>query len=113
MQPNTHYLGSVGSSDANYVYLPDAKGSNGETLRPRYKVYSLGAGPIPDSVVLVAEGQIQAGTQVVGRSTVRAIVSATAGSGGGLVAQGQKSLGPWGTSSNLPTRTDISLVDLP
>ncbi len=106
---NFYYLGGASS----YVYLPDTSGTGGETVRSRYRVRTTVAGPVADSAVVFSEGEVLVGDQVVGRSLVSAVVSATPASGSRLVGRGQKSLGAWGTSTNLPARSDIGLVDFP
>lgn len=110
VEPNMYYVGSAGSDATSFVYLPDTMGRDGASLEARYRVYSTAAGPVADSVRLISEGQVVSGNKVVGRSIVEAIVSATAGTATGSYGQGQKSMGPWGTSSNMPARTDISLI---
>lgn len=110
--PGTYYVGSIGSDPESFIYLPGTMGRDGAGLEARYKVYATAPGPatVADSVRLIAEGQVLSGGKVVGRSTLEAIVSATAGAALGSTGQGQKSMGAWGTSSNMPARTDISLI---
>jgi hypothetical protein len=110
IQTNVYYLGGKNS----HVYLPDTRGPSGETVRSRYRVRTEPqAGPVPHSAVVLSEGEVLVDGHVVGRSLVSAVVTATPASGSRLVGQGQRSLGAWGTSSNLPARSDIGLVGRP
>ncbi|AKU90304.1 PilX N-terminal domain-containing pilus assembly protein [Vulgatibacter incomptus] len=111
VQADRYYVGS----ESNYVYLrntpSETMGEDGKPLQARYRVRSTAdVLPVADSVLLVSEGEVLANGRVVGRSRVEAIVTASDGTGLGTVGQGQKSLGAWGTSSNLSARTDISLI---
>jgi type II secretory pathway pseudopilin PulG len=109
IKTGVYYLGS----ETTHVYLPDTTGADGRTVRSRYRVHTTVAGPVTDSAIVLSEGEALVGGSVVGRALVSAVVSATAASGNRLVYPGQKSLGAWGTSTNLPARSDIGLVDLP
>jgi type II secretory pathway pseudopilin PulG len=107
---NTYYVGSAGTDPSNYVYLPETKNAAGQTVQARYRVRTGATAPGSDSVYVFSEGEVLVGGQVTGRSLVSAIVVGKPGSGSNVAGQGQKSQGAWGTSSNLPPRTDISLV---
>ncbi len=108
--PDAWYVGNA----TEFLDLPPIKDARGQELQPRYRVRTIaGAGPVADSVVAVAEGQVVQGTNVIGQATLSAIVISRAATGSGNTGQGQKSLGAWGTSSNMPARSDISLVDFP
>lgn len=110
IQTDTYYLGGTDS----YVYLPDTRGTSGEVIRSRYRVRTEAQpGPVAHSAVVLSEGEALVNGRVAGRSLVSAVVSATPASGARLVGQGQRSLGAWGTSTNLPARSDISLVGAP
>ena len=110
VEPDAWYIGTA----TTFLDMPAVKDSRGRTLQPRYRVRTVpGTGPVADSVVAVAEGEVVQDGSVIGRSTISAIVVARSASGSGAVGQGQKSLGAWGTSSNMPARSDISLVDFP
>lgn len=111
VQPNTWYVGSDGSDDSHFVYLADTTASNGQTIRSRYRVHSTSTGPVDGSVYVIAAGEVLSGGAVIGRSEVMAIAVATDSGAVGPAGQGQKSLGAWGTNSNLPVRSDISLQD--
>ena len=109
----TYYLGHIGSGPPAFVPLLATVDDNGKTVQAQYRVRTTDAGPSAGSFVIVSEGEVTIDGQVVGRAMVSGIVFSASASGGSAVGQGQKSLGAWGTSSNLPARTDISLVDLP
>lgn len=110
---NTYYLGHVGTGPTAFVPLLATVNDEGKTVQAQYRVRTTDAGPSAGSFLVVSEGEVTIDGHVVGRAMVSGIVFSASASGANAVAQGQKSLGAWGTSSNLPARTDISLVDLP
>ncbi len=110
--PNTYYVGAAGSDPTHFVYLRETRNSVGQTMQSRYRVRTTNTAPLPNSLYVLSEGEVLVGDHVVGRSLLTAIISATPGAGSNVAGQGQKAIGAWGTSSNLPARTDISLTDL-
>lgn len=118
-----HFLGSapakitenevVVGTDDTFVPLIAAKNSRGQTVQSRYRVRTRGAAPVANGFHVESEGEVLVEGKVVGRSLIRAIVSATAGGGAKIAGSGQKSANEWGTSTNQGGRTDISLETAP
>lgn len=108
--PHTYYVGSAGTDPSHYVDLPATKDQAGATIQGRYRVRT--ADPVPGhgGLYVFSEGEVLVDGHVAGRSVLSAIVTAIPGSGSNVAGQGQKAMSAWGTSSNLPSRTDISLV---
>jgi type II secretory pathway pseudopilin PulG len=108
--PNTYYVGASGTDPSHYVYLPPTKNQAGATVVGRYRVRTADPVPAHGGIYVFSEGEVLVDGQVAGRSVLSAIVTAIPGSGSNVAGQGQKAMSAWGTSSNMPTRTDISLI---
>ena len=79
LMAEAYYLGGSGTGDADYLWLPDIPGRNGETLQARYRVRGTGGGPLPKTGLAVVEGEVLSGGRVVGRAELAVLLKAESG----------------------------------